>query len=571
MAQRTYQDIWNAFNTGPESEHQRYQDELKAVGTDAAAATSLLITSSVAINQGATEEAISTAQAAAEAFERCGDREFQARSVSIKAIAYFYSGSVADAYELWTRGWALIEHLDVPAQKGTFCINFGNVFSSTGDTEKAISYYRRGIGYFEDAGELDGQADCYTIIGSTLQDANRLEESIEPLTKAIDLNKQAGIANGGGLALLNLALSYALLNLIEESKAIFQQITEADRAHAIVNIGYEYCSGLYQELDGDLTQAVDTFERCEQLAREHAISEIQLIVLQRLRDCALKQNDLPRYVDFNQRFMELEKRVKGTEVSMRIATQVKEQEMTKERQEREKERALLYGALPESVATRMLRGESVSGDHVDAASVLFLDIAGFTDISDKIPPGHVVHLLEQIFTALDDVVDRHGVTKIKTIGDSYMAVAGVPEPLDDHAQRAADCALDMLATLTDLAITMPPELGDTSWVDDVGSLDVRIGLHCGPVTAGVIGTKRLQYDVWGDTVNTASRMESTGEPGRIQCSGSFARSFASAQDDVAQRHSEERSDEEPLFNFTERGEVSVKGKGTMTTYWLEGA
>ena len=109
----------------------------------------------------------------------------------------------------------------------------------------------------------------------------------------------------------------------------------------------------------------------------------------------------------------------------------------------------------------------------------------------------------------------------------------------------------MLSTLKDLQITMPPELGDTSWVSDVGEINVRIGVHCGPVTAGVIGTKRLQYDVWGDTVNVASRMESTGEAGKIQVSEAFAQL-------VANGHA-----------LDARGEVDIKGKGSMTTYWLE--
>jgi class 3 adenylate cyclase len=204
--------------------------------------------------------------------------------------------------------------------------------------------------------------------------------------------------------------------------------------------------------------------------------------------------------------------------------------------------------------------------------VLFLDIVGFTRISDRIPPGHVVHLLEQIFTTLDAVCERHGVMKIKTIGDSYMAVAFSntedQTPKNGHVVSAAQCAVEMLAALNTLEVTMPPDLGDTSWTNTIDDINVRIGLHCGPVTAGVIGTQRLQYDVWGDTVNVASRMESHGEPGRIHVSEAFASALLSeggGQRAEGKRNGSVTSESLTIFN---RGQISIKGKGEMTTYWL---
>jgi adenylate cyclase len=132
--------------------------------------------------------------------------------------------------------------------------------------------------------------------------------------------------------------------------------------------------------------------------------------------------------------------------------------------------------------------------------------------------------------------------------------------------------LEMISTLAELEITMPPELGDTSWVNNVGEINVRIGLHCGPVTAGVIGTKRLQYDVWGDTVNVASRMESTGEPGRIQVSDTFASALNGLEGTGRDRRGLEGTGgdlEAGTWNLELRGATEVKGKGTMKTHWLE--
>jgi len=146
--------------------------------------------------------------------------------------------------------------------------------------------------------------------------------------------------------------------------------------------------------------------------------------------------------------------------------------------------------------------------------------------------------LSEIFKVCDEVCKQHGLTKIKTIGDSYMAVAGVPEPLNDHATQAARAAISMVRGLK-----------------SAGKPAVRVGLHCGPLVAGIVGEERLQYDVWGDTVNVASRMESTGEPGRIHVSQAFAQALSGREGD----------------GLRERGTLVVKGKGQMKTYWLEGA
>ena len=164
-------------------------------------------------------------------------------------------------------------------------------------------------------------------------------------------------------------------------------------------------------------------------------------------------------------------------------------------------------------------------------------------------------------------VRRHGLTKIKTIGDSYMAVAGAPEPLEDHCPRAAEAALEMLSKLADHDLKSDPVLGNEEWIDEVGTIQVRIGLHAGPVVAGIVGDQRLQYDVWGDTVNVASRMESTGESGRVQVSEAFAEAMKQTHPTPL---SEGEGQGESSLTLIERGEIEVKGKGSMKTYWLEG-
>ncbi|MGE4217849.1 MAG: adenylate/guanylate cyclase domain-containing protein [Alphaproteobacteria bacterium] len=207
-------------------------------------------------------------------------------------------------------------------------------------------------------------------------------------------------------------------------------------------------------------------------------------------------------------------------------------------EEKKRSDRLLRSILPEPIVERMSAGEAGIADRFDTVTVLFCDIVGFTEISSAMTPGMLVANLDKLFRRFDELAVQHGIEKIKTIGDAYMAVAGLPVPRTDHAQAAAAMARDMIEVLDDFG-------------NGFGrSLAVRIGLHSGPVTAGVIGAHRFIYDVWGDTVNVASRLETLGVPNRIHLSAETARLL----DGTA----------EPEC----RGTFDVKGKGRMTTYIL---
>ncbi len=201
---------------------------------------------------------------------------------------------------------------------------------------------------------------------------------------------------------------------------------------------------------------------------------------------------------------------------------------------------LLTNVLPVPVAERLKAGEEPIADDVPAASVLFADIVDFTPYAAGLPAREVVRLLDGVFGTLDDLVDEHGLEKVKTIGDAYMVAAGVPTPRPDYAHALAAFALaarDRFATQQGL------------WP----ALQLRIGIGSGPVVAGVIGHRRFLYDLWGDTVNTASRMESHGLPGRIQIDDQTRRLLG---DD---------------FQVADRGMIDVKGKGLVHTWFLIGA
>ena len=208
--------------------------------------------------------------------------------------------------------------------------------------------------------------------------------------------------------------------------------------------------------------------------------------------------------------------------------------------ERQRSERLLLNVLPVSIARRLKAGERPLADRFESVAVLFADLVGFTPMSERLAPEEVIELLDGLFSRFDQIADRLGLEKIKTVGDSYMVVGGLPEPRDDAPEAIAEMALELCEVVKGMRTTSG------------AVLDLRIGIDIGPVVAGVIGTHKFTYDLWGDTVNTASRMESHGIEGAIQVT---PRAFEKL------RH---------RFAFNERGVIDVKGKGQMITHILIG-
>jgi adenylate cyclase len=208
--------------------------------------------------------------------------------------------------------------------------------------------------------------------------------------------------------------------------------------------------------------------------------------------------------------------------------------------EQEKSERLLLNILPEPIAERLKQGQVTIADNFADVTVLFAGLVDFTRLSTRVSPRELVSLLNEIFSTFDQLADRYGLEKIKTVGDAYLVVGGLPTPRPDHAAAIAEMALEMQQAVTRLSA----ELEET--------FSLRIGINTGPVVAGVIGARKFSYDLWGDTVNTASRMESHGLAGHIQVTTA---TYERLQD---------------KYLFEERGCIPVKGKGEVRTFLLTG-
>lgn len=209
-------------------------------------------------------------------------------------------------------------------------------------------------------------------------------------------------------------------------------------------------------------------------------------------------------------------------------------------QEQGRSERLLRNILPEQIAERLKSGEQLIADAHPSVTVLFADVANFSPLARKAEPREVIGILDRLFSAFDALAEKHGLEKIKTIGDEYMAVAGAPRPRADHAEAAARMALEMLDDI------------ERYNAESGRALQLRIGLHSGQVVAGVIGRRKFAYDLWGDAVNVASRMESHGTPGRVHVSETVANAL------------------DKRYLLEDRGAIEIKGLGQMRTFFVCG-
>ncbi len=272
---------------------------------------------------------------------------------------------------------------------------------------------------------------------------------------------------------------------------------------------------------------IDGFETCQKIKSTAEWREIPIIFL----TSRTETHDIVRgfeigAVDY------VAKPFNAYELLARVRTHLTIDQLNRENTQ------LLLNVLPAPIAEKLKKHHGLIAERFDDASVLFADITNFTPLCARLSPTELVEMLNRVFSGFDELAGRHGLEKIKTIGDEYMVAGGLPQPHPDH-----------LGAMAALALEMQESISKTG--SEFGGLNLRIGLHAGSVVAGVIGTRKFIYDVWGDTVNTASRLESQGAPGRVQVSETVFQRLQSR------------------FEFEPRGVIELKGRGPMNAYYLK--
>ena len=388
--------------------------------------------------------------------------------------------------------------------------NIGVVYQFLEEYTTALEYYGKALAVYEELNDTSGIARITGNIGIVYHSLKDFDNGLHYFYRALATHEERG--------------------------------EKSEIARVTGNIGSIYAS---EEYDGyDAEKAEELLLRAVSISDEIGAKAFlvgQYLSLADIYERAHRDSEALRYFKKH----------------IAVKDEVHIEEIKKQAEENEREKALaveraLAGAtteilaniLPTSITERLLKGEKKIADQYEHVSVLFIDIVGFTLISAKLPARELIDILDSIFSRFDSICKKHGLEKIKTIGDAYMAVCGAPIVCADHAERAARAALEMLDNISvEQRFSIPINVG------------CRIGLHVGSVVAGIIGDNKYSYDLWGDAVNTASRMESHGEAGKIHVSEEFK--HAVETQNIASLH------------FIERGEIDIKGKGTMKTYFLE--
>ena len=501
-------------------------------------------------------------------FEEIENKHDIALSLGNIGLMYSNLSDYTKAIEYYQKAMFIYEEIGNKDGLATNLGNIGLVYLQLLDNQKALEYYERALIIYNQIGNKEGIARNLGNIGNVYSDLLDYPKSLEYFQKALlyyeEIENKRGIAiNLGNIGIVykNLSDYSQALEFYQKSLLINEEIGRKEGiAINLVNIGSIYASNESQFYDN--IKAEEFLQRTVQLAEEINSKNILEEAYKELHYLRINERNFEDALHYHKKSISLKEEIQSIEVKKqaeRFDIERKDAEREKlvaeERGRLLERESILRNILPDSVTERLVKGENPIADHFESVSVLFMDLVGFTSFSSNAPPKQLVYLLDSIFTKADEIVETFGLEKIKTIGDGYLAVANVTRPLKDHQVATAKSALNLMETLKDFTVNIPAELGDTAWISEMNDLEIRIGIHTGEVVAGIIGKNKYTYDLWGDAVNIASRMESNSEAGRIHISEQFAKAIES----------------NPEFNLIPRGTINIKGKGKMNTFWLEKA
>ncbi|MFN8359096.1 MAG: adenylate/guanylate cyclase domain-containing protein [Candidatus Kapaibacterium sp.] len=487
-----------------------------------------------------------------------GNHRKTAPILSNIGIVYQNLSDYSRALEFFHRALAIDEDLENKRGIAIRKTNIGMVHHKLEDYSLAIDYLTEALAIADEL-HLHITSAILGNLGTIYQRRGEFEQALELYKRAYHLDKEAGDKRNAAINLGNIGGAYACLGEYLPAEDYYRQsLSQAELLgdKRGIAIGYGSLGELYADprfSNYDPERGIDYLKSAIGLNEELGTIARNLDYYQSLAALCERLERWKEANEFNKKIYSLESTIKSEEVKKRV-DQLEYERLEAERDkqwaiERARSQAtddILANILPPTIVERLIKGEKKIADTHDKVSVLFVDIVGFTSISEKLTASELIDLLDSVFTKFDTICKMHGLEKIKTIGDAYMAVCGAPLARDNHAERAAQAALEMLAPFTIEREFSIPLL-----------LNFRIGLHSGSVVAGIIGENKYSYDLWGDAVNMASRMESHGEPGRIHVTEEFRRAYMATAEHPSS------------ITFRSRGTIEIKGKGMMNTYFLE--
>ncbi len=442
----------------------------------------------------------------------------QARCLANLGVVYYTLGDLSKSLELYQQSLELDDRIENRVGQAITNGNIGNIYFTLRNNSEAEQFLRAALQANQTLGNYRGMADNLGNLGSVAKEKAEYAQAIELFEEASSAFEKLGDQNGQVGIIANIGSVYLMLGDYSRALENFRQSLHLSEqlgnnniaAQQLENIAKLYMDPDFEEADDDLAEQYlnKAIVLHEQFGSKHTLisSHFALAALYKAHS---------RWEEYSQHYekgheLEHEARIEELDRQTQLLNYRRQlEDAERDRQVRlarfQEQEKILHNILPTHIAERMVSGETTIADTYDNVTVFFCDIVDFTSLSQSVSASDLVAFLNSLFTRFDKQARVHGLEKIKTIGDSYMAVCGVPSNYDNHAERAMLFALDVLDIVREIsAVNGHP-------------LRVRIGLHSGSVVAGVIGESKYAFDLWGDAVNLASRMESHGEADRIHC------------------------------------------------------
>ena len=538
-----------------------------SAGDPALAASAMGNRGSVRLSMGRADEGLFDLEEALKLARQAGRNDLATAIMNNIALINESLGRYMVAITWYDRTVRALDTLGQEVMSAQVMSNLALMYKRLGDNTKAEALYREAIGRLERNGERSWRATALMNLGALLHEEGRKPAAVELWQQAVALlHGQEGTREYGQL-LVNLGVAHQEAGRTDTAMVLFEQAMRSAVAHQDVQqqaaAGHAMAEWWYHR--HDIRKAITTAEQALAWARSVPDPENMDKLLLFLQARYAETGDL-----------RMAHRMAADLLALRDSTKTADEQralLRSEYQHANDRRALsdsLSFAADAAVKNKEIQKQKGEAQavQIDQVTVLFTDFKGFTSLSENLTPRELVRDLNECFSAFDRITEKYGIEKIKTIGDAYMAAGGLPVANATHAVDTIKAALEMRDFIEEgkqrkIAAGKP-------------YFEVRIGVHSGPVVAGIVGVKKFQYDIWGDTVNTASRMESSGEVGKVNISEATYRLVAGPRLSAGgpgdgSRTTDNQQVTTPAFTFTPRGKVQAKGKGAMEMFFVERA
>ncbi|MBI3501356.1 MAG: tetratricopeptide repeat protein [Bacteroidetes bacterium] len=495
-------------------------------------------------HQGKFSKALENYLAALKTREAMHDKQGVASSFSNMGMVYGEEGDFTNSLDYFLKSLKIREEIGDKEGIGISLNNIGEVFSKKGSYREALDYHLRALKVREEINDKKGTAESLVILGDDYLKLGDESSSLKYFLKSLDLFEETNNKNGIGNSLMNIGqLYYRQNNYPKALEYLMKGLSVAKEIQAKPQLsdGYKILSEVYSrkndfknayeyhKLFSDMKDSLLNEESSKQITEmqtkyETEKKEQQITLLNKDKELQDAQLNRQKIIIWSV--------VGGLLIVVLLSIFIF--------RERKKSEKLLLNILPVETAKELKQKGKASSKYYESVTVMFTDFKGFTAIAEKLSAEELVSELDFLFKKFDEIISKYNIEKIKTIGDAYMCASGLPTSNTNHAENIVKAGLEIQQWM----------------IARNGKWNLRIGIHSGPVTAGVVGDKKFAYDIWGDTVNTASRMESSGEAGKINISGATYQILQGFQNLEG-------------LEFKFRGKIPAKNKGEIEMYFVE--